>query len=98
MTSLEMFGFGNVGVSAEDFHLPGRVVQLGFPPVRIDLATSIDGVSWEQAQAGKVAGEFGCVPVWFLGREEFIANKAAVGRKKDLADIEALQRRHGSAE
>ena len=59
-------------------------------PVRVDIVTSITGVSWEEAEAGRVDGEYGDVPVHYIGKEQFIANKRAIGRKKDLADIEAL--------
>lgn len=90
MSALEDFGFGSVGISAADFAQPDRVVQLGVPPVRIDLITSISGVTWEEADRGKVAGAYGDVPVFYIGRREFTANKRATGRKKDLADLEAL--------
>jgi hypothetical protein len=48
------------------------------------------GVSWEEADAGKVPGSYGGVPVFFLGREQYVKNKKAIGRKKDLADLEAI--------
>jgi hypothetical protein len=50
----------------------------------------ISGVSWETAWESRQPGRYGSTPVLFLGREAFIANKLAVGRAKDLADIEAL--------
>jgi hypothetical protein len=90
MTALDEFGFGSVGLAAADFVKPGQVVQLGVPPVRIDIITSIGGVSWDEAFAGRVAGRYGDVDVHYLGRTQFIQNKRSVGRKKDLADIEAL--------
>ncbi|HQO09805.1 MAG TPA: hypothetical protein PLK90_08160 [Clostridiales bacterium] len=90
MKALVKFGFGSVGIKDEDLQKPDRVIQLGFPPVRIDLVTSISGVSWEEANSDKVSGIFGDVQVYYIGRESFIANKKATGRKKDLADIEAL--------
>ena len=90
LKALEEFGFGGVGLSEADFIEPGKVVQLGFPPVRIDLVTSIAGVTWEEAWSGRVEGDYGGVPVGYIGRAEFIRNKRAAGRAKDLADIEAL--------
>ena len=59
MQALHEFGFGSVGLTAADFEEEGIVVQLGFPPVRVDVITSITGVSWEQAQSGRVRGQFG---------------------------------------
>ena len=90
MNALVKFGFGSVGINEEDLQKPDRVIQLGFPPVRIDLVTSISGVSWDHANSDKVSGTFGDVPVCYIGKESFIANKKATGRKKDIADIEAL--------
>ena len=52
MTTLDGFGFGSVGLAAADFEKPGQVIQLGVPPVRIDIITSIGGVSWEEAFSG----------------------------------------------
>jgi hypothetical protein len=66
------------------------VVQLGVPPVRIGIITSITGVTWEDADKGKQEGLYGDVPVYFLGKEQYITNKRATGRKKDLADLESL--------
>jgi hypothetical protein len=88
--ALVSFGFGSLGLTAADFQKPEQVVQLGVPPVRIDLITSITGVSWEEADAGKVAGAYGDIPIHYLGREQCVLNKRATGRKKDLADLEAL--------
>jgi len=90
LAALADFGFGSLKLSVEDFSQPDKVVQLGVPPVRVDFVTSITGVSWEQASSGRVAGTYGDVPVRYIGRDEFVANKRACGRKKDLADVEAL--------
>jgi len=90
LDALSEFGFASLGLTAGDFTSPNQVIQLGTPPVRVDLLTSLTGVSWEQAAASRVLGNYGDLPVHFIGREEFIANKRATGRKKDLADLEAL--------
>ena len=90
MQALQEFGFGSVGLTAADFEEEGKVVQLGFPPVRIDIITSITGVSWEQARSGRVEGWFGDLMVHYIGRDDFIYNKRALGRKKDIADLEAV--------
>ena len=90
VAALNDFGFGLLDLSEGDFTVPDKVIQLGVPPVRIDIVTSISGVSWEKADTGKVPGQYGQTPVCFISREDFIANKRATGRKKDAADIEAL--------
>jgi len=91
LAALHEFGFGGIGLTLDDFAAPGKIVQLGVPPNRIDLLTIIDGVSFEEAWSGRVAGQFGLHPVYFLGRQEFIRNKQAAGRPQDLADLDMLQ-------
>jgi hypothetical protein len=88
--ALGTFGFGSLGLTAGDFTAPDNIVQLGVPPVRIDILNSLTGVSWEDAHAGRVDGEYGGLPVFFIGRATLVANKRALGRKKDQADLEAL--------
>jgi len=90
LAALEEFGFGSLDLSEDDFTTPGKVIQLGVPPIRIDIVTSVSGVSWEKADLDKVPGQYDQTPVFIIGREDFITNKKATGRKKDAADIEAL--------
>jgi hypothetical protein len=90
LTALEEFGFGSIGLTRSDFEKPGQVIQLGHPPVRVDLVTALTGVSWSEAAAGRQPGKYGDIPVHFLGKKEFLSNKRAMARKKDLADLEAL--------
>lgn len=90
MKALGAFGFGSLELTAEDFQSPDRVIQLGVPPVRIDIVTSVTNITWETAAANRIEGKYGDVVAFYMGRAEFVANKRAVGRKKDLADLEAL--------
>ena len=89
--ALEDFGFGSLGLTIDDFSRPGSIVQLGVPPNRVDLVTAIDGVSFDEAWAGRVDGRYGSAPVFYLGRAELVRNKRASGRAQDLADLEALE-------
>ena len=91
MEALQEFGFGQVGLNADDFTRPGAVVQLGVPPVRVDLLTSISGVSWDRAHPNRQLGSLAGHPVAFISRKDFLANKRALGRAQDKADIEALE-------
>jgi len=84
------FGFGSLDLAVEDFQAPDKVVQLGVAPVRVDLLTSLTGVTWDEANSGRASGTYGDVPVQYIGREQFVTNKKATGRTKDLADLEAL--------
>ena len=90
LEALGDFGFDSVDLTPADFERADHVVQLGVPPVRVDLITSITGVTWEQAASGRVEGRYGDVRVSYLGRKELVANKRATARKRDLADLEAL--------
>ena len=66
------------------------VFQIGVVPVRIDVLTSVAGVSFDECWAGRVSATFGGVDVSVIGRAELIKNTRAAGRTKDLADVEAL--------
>lgn len=90
LTVLKDFGFDSLGLNEKDFSKPDQVIQLGTPPVRIDFLTSLTGVSWEAADSGKAVGRYGDVPVPYLGLDEYRTNKKALGRNRDLADLEAL--------
>ena len=90
LEALKRFGFGNIGLKIEDFSQRDNVIQLGRPPVRIDILTSLTGVSWEKAYATKKKGKYGGLFVFFISRELLLKNKRSVGRKKDQADLEAL--------
>ncbi len=63
---------------------------MGFPPVRIDLITKLDGLNDDEILKSKTQGQLGDQTVWYLGREAFIKNKRSAGRHKDLADLELL--------
>jgi hypothetical protein len=89
-SALAEFGFAALGLKAADFLDSYRVVQLGVPPGRIDLLTSLTGVSFDQAWAGRVETVLEKIRVNFIGREALILNKRMTGRAKDKADLEAL--------
>lgn len=90
-SALRSFGFGEMELTARVFVDSYQVVQLGTAPNRIDLLTSITGVSFSEAWAGRVAGEIGGSKVNFIGRADLIRNKNATGRTQDRADVEALE-------
>ena len=73
-----------------DFATPGTVVQLGVAPGRIDILTELTGITFADAWPDRVRRPFGDVTVDFIGRAAFIRNKRAIGRSKDLGDIEGL--------
>jgi predicted nucleotidyltransferase len=90
LMALKDFGFGSLGLSTHDF-TPDSVIQLGQPPRRIDLMTTIDGVDFDRCYARRETVELAGLRLNIIGLEDFKANKRATGRLKDLADLEGLE-------
>ena len=90
MLALASFGAPMHDITEQDFWRPGVVFQVGVPPGRIDVLTELTGLTFEEAWPAREPGQFGEIMVDFLGREQFIRNKRATGRAKDLGDIEGL--------
>jgi len=89
-SALTAFGLAALGLKATDFAEPYRVIQLGVPPNRIDLLTSITGVSFEEAWADRTKAVVDGISVNFISRQALIRNKRLTGRAQDRADLEAL--------
>ena len=87
---LNAFGFASLGLTAKDFLEPGTIIQLGHPPNRIDLVTSISGVTFAQAWEHRVSDRIEGLIMLFVDKQTLLTNKAASGRPKDLADLDAL--------
>ena len=95
---LEEFGFGAVDVTIEDLLNPDLVIQLGYPPHRIDLLTGIDGVNFDAAWDRRVEFDIAERRIPFISRDDLIANKVAAGRPQDIADVARLTGHDGSPE
>jgi hypothetical protein len=88
---LTQFGFEQAGFKETDFVEPDQMIQLGRVPNRIDLLTSISGVTIDEAFRTRVSAIIDGIPVFTLGMEALIQNKRAVGRPQDLADLATLE-------
>ena len=88
--ALEAFGAPLQDLDAADLVTPGIVYQIGVPPRRIDILTSLTGLTFDEAWTGRVTGPFGDLECPFIGRAELTRNKRALGRPRDLADLEML--------
>lgn len=86
------FGFGTLGLKENDFLQENYVTQLGYPPLRIDILNSISGVDFDEAYVEKMETEVDDLKIAFISANDFIKNKQATGRAKDLGDIESLKR------
>ena len=88
---LNQFGFADTGFKESDFTKSEQLIQLGHPPNRIDLLTSISGVPSDEAFATRIPAELDGIPVFVLSKNALIRNKRAVGRPQDLADLDTLE-------
>jgi len=88
------FGMSSLGLKKTDFLKPGYVTQIGYPPLRIDILNSIDGIEFNDAfkdvQRVILDDDF---EIAYIGLSDFIVNKQATGRSKDLADIKEIQKK-----
>ncbi|MFQ5429478.1 MAG: DUF6036 family nucleotidyltransferase [Phycisphaerae bacterium] len=88
--ALKKFGFQSPDLAADAFRKPDTIVQLGLPPDRIDLITSIAGVRFDEAWEARITTVIDGVQMHFLGKPLLLRNKKAVGRPKDRSETEAL--------
>ncbi len=88
--ALREFGAPLRGLSPADFVEAGTFYQIGVPPVRVDILTSIDGVEFNAAWTNRVCRKFGNLTANFISRRDMIQNKRTSGRLQDLADVESL--------
>lgn len=91
VAALSAYGAPLGDATAEDFAKAGTIFQIGVPPLRIDLLTSIDGVDFGHAWPNRFESQFGDVPALVLSKPDLIKNKRAAGRLQDLADADALE-------
>jgi hypothetical protein len=91
LAALRAFGAPLQGLVEADLAHPGLIFQMGVPPLRIDVLTAIDGVSFDEAWRVRLRARFAEMEVPVLSREHLIQNKRTVGRLQDLADIERLE-------
>ena len=89
--ALAQFGAPVHGATAADFETPGTFLQLGVPPVRIDLLTTIDGVAFEGAWRRRVESVIDGTKVPVISRKDLITNKRAAARAQDLVDVTTLE-------
>ncbi len=92
LAALRSFGAPLHDLSEADLMSPETIFQIGVEPVRIDVLTSIAGITFEVAWADRVEAPFGDQIVSLLSRRDLIRNKRAAGRDQDLVDVKWLER------
>lgn len=90
-TAIDTFQLSSLNIQASELAQGGRVFQFGNPPLRIDVATSLPGVTFDQAWAGKARAVVDSIPVWIIGKAEFVASKLASGSAIDAAESGLVQ-------
>lgn len=91
LQALRAFGAPLHGLTQADLTEPGLILQIGVPPLRIDILTAIDAVEFSAAWRARMLTKFADQPVAVLSREHLTQNKRATGRTQDLADLESLE-------
>jgi hypothetical protein len=89
--ALTQFGMGSLGLTEEDFLETNQVVQIGYPPERIDILTAVSGLVFMDCYEQRVKILLDDVEVSFIDLENLKKNKKATGRMQDLADLENLE-------
>lgn len=91
LKALEKFGFGSLGLKLEDFLENDQIIQLGYPPNRIDILTTLKELKFEDCFKTRVEVDIQGLKINFIDLENLKHNKRATGRPQDLADAENLE-------
>jgi hypothetical protein len=86
----QRFGMRDAKLTPALFQEHGKIVRMGVPPMRIEVLTTVDGVSFEDCYAARVTTEIDGQEVQLISRKHLRVNKRASGRHKDLDDLEHL--------
>jgi len=92
MKAVEKFGFGGLGIREDDLEAPDTIIQLGYPPLRVDIITGISGVKFSDAWKSRKRGQLGLSRVWYISKADLIRNKQKSGRPKDKIDLLMLRK------
>lgn len=90
--ALRAFGSPQKDINRTTFSKPDVIFQIGVPPNRIDIISSIEALDFQSAWKNRVDTRFCAIPIYVLGHADLVANKRAVGRPQDLLDADALER------
>ena len=88
--ALAEFGFEDLDLSEDDLCQKGNIIQLGYEPLRVDIVTSLSGISFDQVWKSKVGADYGGEKVYFIGLDDLIQTKKQSGRPQDKVDLDLL--------
>ena len=92
VNAIHEFGLASLGLTKNDFIQEGYVTQIGYPPLRIDILNTIDGVKFEEAFLNKLQVDVNGTGINYIGLKDFIDNKTASGRSQDIADLKEIKK------
>jgi predicted nucleotidyltransferase len=90
-SALKAFGLDDSNLKPELFLQKPKIIRMGFPPMRLEITTSISGVEFDACYQTRIVDKIDGVEVNLIDLESLIRNKAASGRTKDTADVEKLE-------
>ncbi len=85
-------GLGSLGLTKADFLQEGYATQIGYPPLRIDILNSIDGVNFDEAFHNNLLINIDGLDLNYIGLRDFIDNKIASGRSQDIVDLKEIKK------
>lgn len=92
VAALKAFGFDDPNLKPELFLQIPKIIRMGFPPMRLEITTSISGVEFDECYQARIVDKIDGVEVNLIDLENLKKNKKASGRPKDIADIEKLKK------
>ncbi len=91
LKALDDFGFSELGITKDDLTAEDNIIQLGYPPLRIDILTSIDGLNFQEAWGNRIIEHIDDLSLNIICLNDLLKNKRSTNRKKDEADVEELE-------
>jgi hypothetical protein len=91
LKAINEFGFGSFNLTIEDLMKEENIIQLGYPPLRIDLLTHIDGVTFNECYTNKKVVVIDGLEINFISYADLLKNKRASNRPQDAADLDKLE-------
>ncbi len=89
--ALKEFGISVPELQMELFLEERKIIRMGIPPMRLEIFTGIDGITFEQSYKNREIADFGSFKVNFISKQDLMKNKRASGRPQDLTDYEKLR-------
>jgi len=89
--AMKDFGVNTPALSEGIFLEPGKIIRMGYPPIRIEVLTEISGVNFKRCYARRKEIKIDGIKIKMISLGDLLKNKKASGRHKDLNDLENLR-------